>query len=71
MEPYEKQKENDSKNMVSEPEALYSNVQRYNPTRIESNNSVPQGYITLDEFGELFHQKLDDCYAHIQNDNKQ
>ncbi|MBQ2188486.1 MAG: hypothetical protein IJT45_07665 [Bacteroidales bacterium] len=71
MKPYDKQKENDGKNMVSEPEALYGNVQQHNPIRIVSNNPVPKGYMTLDEFGELFHQKLDDCYAQLQNDNKQ
>jgi hypothetical protein len=70
MKPYDKQEENDSKNMVSEPEALYGSVQ-HNPIRIVSHNPVPKGYMTLDEFGELFHQKLDDCYAQLQNDNKQ
>lgn len=70
MKPYDKQEENDSKNMVSEPESLYGSVQ-HNPIRIISHNPVPKGYMTLDEFGELFHQKLDDCYAQLQNDNKQ
>ena len=70
MKPYDKQEENDNKNVVSEPEALYGSVQ-HNSIRIVSHNPVPKGYMTLDEFGELFHQKLDDCYAQLQNDNKQ
>ena len=24
---------------------------------------IPEGYMTLEKFGELFHKKLDDCYA--------
>ena len=24
---------------------------------------IPEGYMFLEEFGELFHKKLDDCYA--------
>lgn len=70
MKPYDKKEENDSKNSVSEPEALYGNVQ-YNPIRIVPHNPIPKGYMTLDEFGELFHKKLNDCYAQLQNDNKQ
>ena len=61
MKPYNKQKEID-KNNVSEPEALYGTVQQQNPLNFIKTNSIPEGYMSLDEFGELFHQKLETCY---------
>ena len=70
MKPYNKQKEID-KNNVSEPEALYGTVQQQNPLNFIKNESIPEGYMTLDELGELFHQKLEACYEKLQNDNKQ
>lgn len=32
---------------------------------------IPEGYMSLDEFGELFHRKLDEAYAKLQSDSKQ
>ena len=29
---------------------------------------APEGYYTLAEFDELFHKKLDDCYAELRKD---
>ena len=31
---------------------------------------APEGYYTLAEFDELFHKKLDDCYAELRKDQK-
>ena len=31
---------------------------------------IPQGYISLEKFGEIFHQKLDSAYAKIQRNSK-
>ena len=31
---------------------------------------IPQGYISLEKFGEIFHQKLDTAYAKIQRNSK-
>ena len=30
---------------------------------------IPQGYISLEKFGEIFHQKLDTAYAKIQRNS--
>ena len=39
------------------------------PTRIRKAprkaKPIPEGYMSLDEFGSLFHQKLDEVYAKI------
>ena len=32
---------------------------------------IPEGYMSLDEFGELFHRKLDEAYAKLQSDSEQ
>jgi len=32
---------------------------------------IPEGYMPLDEFGKLFHRKLDDAYAKLQSDCEQ
>ena len=29
---------------------------------------APEGYYTLSEFSELFHKKLDECYAELRKD---
>ena len=56
-------------------------VVRTNNTRpINSSNTnsvhntvrvIPEGYMSLDEFGELFHRKLDEAYAKLQSDSEQ
>ena len=67
MKPY-KQKEEKVKE-VSEPEAVYGIAQQSDIMQIVNGRDVPEGYMTLEEFGELFHKKLDDCYAKLQGDN--
>ena len=32
--------------------------------------TAPEGCVTLEQFAELFHQKLDDCYAELSNSCK-
>ena len=32
---------------------------------------IPEGYMSLDEFGDLFHRKLDEAYAKLQSDSEQ
>ena len=34
----------------------------------KDKTKVPEGYYTLAEFNELFHKKLDDCYAEFRKD---
>ena len=31
---------------------------------------IPEGYMTLEEFGELFHKKLDDLYLNHESLNE-
>ncbi|MBR5984477.1 MAG: hypothetical protein IK025_12260 [Bacteroidales bacterium] len=28
---------------------------------------IPEGYMSLDAFGEIFHKKIEECYANIQS----
>lgn len=34
-------------------------------------SDIPEGYMSLDKFGELFHSKLDEAYAKLQSDSEQ
>ena len=34
-------------------------------------SDIPEGYMSLDNFGELFHRKLDEAYAKLQSDSEQ
>ena len=33
--------------------------------------NIPEGYMSLDEFGDVFHRKLDEAYAKLQSDSEQ
>ena len=48
---------------AEEPVAVY-----HARTQVVSNVTpeIPDGYMTLEQFGKHFHQKLDDCYAKLQ-----
>ena len=60
MESYDN-KEEKSAPIASEPQVAYGNTEvQYAPP-----GNIPQGYMSLEQFGELFHQKLDECYAHL------
>ena len=37
----------------------------------EPVGGIPEGYMSLEAFGEAFHQKLDEAYAELQGDSKQ
>ncbi len=67
MKPYKQKKEKVKE--VSEPEAVYGIAQQSKIMPMVNDRDVPEGYMTLEEFGELFHKKLDDCYAKLQSDN--
>lgn len=32
---------------------------------------IPEGYMSLDEFGNIFHHKLDEAYAKLHSDSEQ
>lgn len=67
MKPYKQKKEKVKE--VSELEAVYGIAQQSDIMQMVNGRDVPEGYMTLEEFGELFHKKLDDCYAKLQSDN--
>lgn len=60
--------EEKSSSMASEPQLAYGSVIQTNPMPLCSQD-VPNGYMSLEQFGEIFHQKLDDCYAHLPSEN--
>lgn len=37
----------------------------------KSARPIPEGYISLDEFGSIFHRKLDEAYAKLHGDSEQ
>ncbi|MBQ6070397.1 MAG: hypothetical protein IKQ75_00590 [Bacteroidales bacterium] len=49
---------------AAEPVVAYNRESQFAPD-IVSNG--PNDYLTLEQFGEFFHQKLDDCYEKLQN----
>jgi len=57
--------EEDTPNMASEPQVTYGNATQFIPRPY--SNKIPEGFMTLERFGELFHQKLDACYARLQS----
>lgn len=61
--------ENDASTKASEPQVAYGNVPLSVPHSFSSE--IPEGCMSLERFGELFHQKLDACYARLQGDSKQ
>ena len=48
---------------AEEPAVLYNAVQK--PLTKTENNEIPMGYMSLERFGDIFHQKLDDCYEKL------
>ena len=50
--------------------AISMNLPNVNNGR-DSVRDIPEGYMSLDEFGELFHRKLDEAYAKLQSDSEQ
>ena len=53
---------------ANEPAVAYRTTQQYSA---DMSVPIPEGYMSLDVFGEIFHKKLDDCYANIQSNCKQ
>lgn len=57
--------------IASEPAVTYGNLEQAHYFQGSSRQDIPLGYMTLERFGELFHQKLDACYAELQGDSQQ
>ncbi len=59
--PYQTKKETTP--LANEPAARYCA-----PSQSPGNNRpTPEGCISLDQFAEIFHQKLDECYAKLSD----
>ena len=69
MKPYDSEEEKPT-SMASEPQLAYGNVPQTNPMPYNYSQGIPNGYMSLEQFGEVFHKKLDDCYAHLPSDNQ-
>lgn len=69
MESYEDNEER-AASMASEPQVAFGNTQPVMPLHFGISDNIPNGYMSLEQFGELFHQKLDACYAHLPSDNQ-
>ena len=58
-----------------ETEVAYTTQMKPDATRIRKvprkTKSIPEGYMSLDEFGNLFPQKLDEAYAKLHRDSEQ
>lgn len=49
---------------AAEPVVAYNREIQFVPDVVSNS---PNDYLTLEQFGEFFHQKLDDCYEKLQN----
>ena len=56
--------------VASEPQVAYGCAKPSTPLPYQSMDGIPEGYMSLERFGELFHQKLDACYAQLRSDSK-
>ena len=57
--------------MASEPQVAYENAAQFAPRHYIRMDGVPEDCMSLERFGELFHQKLDACYARLRSNSKQ
>ena len=61
--------------LFMEPVARTNNAISMNLPNVNSGHGevrdIPEGYMSLDEFGDLFHRKLDEAYAKLQSDSEQ
>ena len=61
--------EDSTPTVASEPQVTYGDVKQFVPRPY--SNEIPEGCMTLEHFGELFHKKLDVCYARLQGNSEQ
>lgn len=52
---------------VNESAATYGIPQQ---TITMNDKYLPDGYMSLEQFGEIFHQKLNACYENVQSDRQ-
>lgn len=63
MSKYDNQKKNNESLEAAEPSMPYSPSIPSNSIHFQPLSELPDGYMTLEQFGEVFHQRLDCCYA--------
>jgi hypothetical protein len=68
MNPHDNEEEKNS-SIASEPQMAYGNAPQTTHLQYNYPQNIPEGYMSLEQFGEVFHQKLDDCYAHLPSNN--
>ena len=69
MKEYDTQEEN-AASMAAEPQVSYGDTQQVLSMQGRCSQGIPLWYMSLERFGELFHQKLDACYSELQSDSK-
>lgn len=69
MKDYEEQEKNVT-SMAAEPQVAYGESQQIKSMPQDSLQNIPLGFVSLERFGELFHEKLDACYAELQGNSK-
>ena len=52
---------------VNDPVATYGIPQQ---TIAMNDKYLPDGYMSLEQFGEIFHQKLNACYENVQSNRQ-
>ena len=50
---------------VNEPAPVYNTTSGISANR---ESAIPIGCMTLDQFGDQFHRKLEDCYEKLSSD---
>ena len=56
-----------------ETQVAYTNTTEPTATRTKKATTprpIPEGYMSMDEFGMLFHRKLDEAYAKLHGDSE-
>ena len=61
---------NDMETQVANTTTLEPTVTRTRKST-KSERPIPDGYMSLDEFGSIFHRKLDEAYAKLHGDSEQ
>ena len=70
MTTYDSQEEKDDVSKAEDPALTYGIANPSSLTNHKSLSDADKGYMTLEQFGELFHQKLDACYASLRGQDQ-
>lgn len=70
MDIFYNQEENDDASLAAEPSAAFSTAYTLDSLHCHVSSDLSDAYMTLEQFGELFHQKFDSCYEDLQRKGK-